>query len=251
MSSVDVRPGAGLFVYAVVRAERDLPEGLVGVDGNPVTLVPYGEIAAVVGEVALDRPPGRRADLTAYSAVMEALVPGGAVAPIRFGVVLRDDREVVAEVLAPRESGLTRLMEQLDGHVQYNVRASYVEDAVLAEILRGDAEIRRLSDLTRAVPEEARVGERIRLGALVSQTWERLARLDADHLLTEVAPVVAAHAVRREPGPAAALDAALLVETARSQELEDALELLAEQAAGRMRLSLVGPLAPYDFVGAA
>jgi hypothetical protein len=61
--------------------------------------------------------------------------------------------------------------------------------------------------------------------------------------------MVTASAVRREPGPAGALDAALLVDTARSQELEDLLELLAREADGRMQLSLVGPLAPYDFVG--
>jgi Gas vesicle synthesis protein GvpL/GvpF len=251
VSNADARPGTGLFVYAVVRAERDLPEGLVGVDGSPVALVPYGEIGAVVGEVALDRPPGRRADLTAYSAVMEALLPGGAVAPIGFGVVVPDEHAVVAEVLAPREDGFTALLEQLDGRVQYNVRASYVEEAILAEIVRGDPEIQRLRDRTRDIPEDAGVGDRIRLGELVSQTWERLARVDADHLLTEVAPVVTAHAVRRDPGPAAALDAALLVETARSQELEDTLEALAEQADGRMQLRLVGPLAPYDFVGSA
>jgi hypothetical protein len=63
--------------------------------------------------------------------------------------------------------------------------------------------------------------------------------------------MVSAHAVRRDPGPGAALDAALLVDTARSQELEDTLEHLAETAHGRLRLSLVGPLAPYDFVGAS
>ena len=42
---------------------------------------------------------------------------------------------------------------------------------------------------------------------------------------------------------------ALLVDRARSQELEDHLEYLAEQAHGRMQLTLLGPLAPYDFVG--
>jgi hypothetical protein len=239
-----------LFVYAVVRAERDLPDGLTGVDGSPVTLVPFGEIGAVVGEIAWERPPGRRADLTAYSAVMEALLPEGAVAPIRFGTVMPDDRAVVAELLGPREKELTALLDELDGRVQYNVRASYVEDAVLAEIVREDPEIRRLRERTRDLPEDALVGDRIRLGELVSQNWERLARADADHLLAQVAPMVTAHAVRREPGPAAALDAALLVEAGRSQELEDLLELLAEQTHGRMQLRLVGPLAPYDFVGA-
>jgi hypothetical protein len=182
---------------------------------------------------------------------MEALLPGGAVAPIRFGTIVPDDQAVVAELLAPREEELTELLGQLEGRVQYNVRASYVEEAVLAEIVRGDPEIRRLRERTRDLPEDALVGDRIRLGQLVAASWERLARADADHLLAQVAPMLDAHAVRRDPGPAAALDAALLVEAARSQELEDALELLAMQADGRMRLRLVGPLAPYDFAGAS
>jgi hypothetical protein len=239
----------GLFVYAVVRAERDLPDDLTGVDGSALALVPYGDLGAVVGRVALDRPPGRRADLAAYAAVMEALLPGGAVAPLAFGCLMPDDHTVVTELLAPREGELTALLEQLEGRVQYNVRASYVEDAVLAEIVRTDPEIQHLRERTRGLPEDAAVGDRVRLGQLVSQTWERLARLDADHLLAQMAPMVTASAVRREPGPAGALDAALLVDTARSQELEDLLELLAREADGRMQLSLVGPLAPYDFVG--
>jgi hypothetical protein len=93
------------------------------------------------------------------------------------------------------------------------------------------------------------MGDRIRLGELVSRAWEHRARVDADHLLTQVVPIVSAHAVRREPGPQGALDAALLVDRARSQELEDHLEALAEQADGRMQLTLLGPLVPYDFVG--
>ena len=241
--------GTGLFVYAVARADRELPAGLTGVDGSPVALVSHGDIGAVVGEVALDRPPGRRADLTAYAGVMEALVPGGPVAPIAFGCVMPDEAAVTAELLAPREGELVELLAQLEGRVQYNLRARYVEEAVLAEIVRSDPEIERLRELTRDVPEDARVGERIRLGELVAQQWQQLARADADHLLGEVVPMVAGHSVRRDPGPSAALDAALLVDTERSQELEDALELLAEQAHGRLELQLVGPLAPYDFVG--
>jgi len=241
----------GLFVYAVVQADHDLPDGVTGVDGSPLALVPYGGLGAVVGTVALARPAGRRADLTAYSAVMEALLPGRAVAPISFGTVMPDEQTVIAEMLAPREAHLSRLLQELDGRVQYNVRASYVEDAVLAEIVESDPEIRHLRERTRDLPEDARMGDRIRLGELVSQAWEHRARLDADHLLAQVVPIVSAHAVRREPGPQAALDAALLVDRARSQELEDQLESLAEQADGRMQLTLLGPLVPYDFVGSA
>jgi hypothetical protein len=242
--------GRGLFVHAVVRAEHPLPDGATGVGGSPLALVPYDDVAAVVSEVDLDAGPGRRADLDAYAAVMEALLSGGPVAPIRFGSVLLDADAVVDEVLAPDAEQLAALLDELDGCVQYNVRATYVEEAVLAELVRDDPEIRELRERTRDLPEDARVGDRIRLGELVAQSWQHLAQADADHILGRIAPAVAAHAVRRDPGPAAALDAALLVEVERAEELEDSLEDLAAQAHGRMELRLVGPLAPYDFVGA-
>jgi hypothetical protein len=44
------------------------------------------------------------------------------------------------------------------------------------------------------------------------------------------------------------LDVALLVEDEQASALEDHLEMLAEQVHDRVRLSLTGPLAPYDFV---
>lgn len=251
MTAPESPSDTALFVYAVVRADRDLPSDLSGVDGNAVALVPYGDLGAVVSRMRVDRRAGRRADLTAYSEVMEALVPGGAVAPIRFGCVVPDDGAVVSEVLAPREGELTALLEWLDGRVQYNVRASYVEDAVLAEIVQGDPEIQRLREHTRVLPEDAGIDARIRLGELVSQAWSHVARDDAQRVLAVLVPMVAAHSVRREPGPQSAVDAALLIETERAQELEDALEDLAEQTNGRMQLRLVGPLAPFDFVGAA
>jgi hypothetical protein len=241
----------GLFVYAVVEANHDLPDGLAGVDGSSLWLVPSGAVAAVVGEVALDRPPGRRADLAAYAEVMEALLPGGPVAPFRFGCVLPDEDAVAEQLLAPREAELTVMLDQVRGQVQYNLRADYVEETALAEIVQADPEIRQLRARTSEAPEGSRMGERIRLGELVARAWERLARVDADHLLDEVSPTLTAHAVRREPGPATALDAALLVDVARSQELEDSLERLAQESDGRLRLRLVGPLVPYDFVGAS
>ena len=46
------------------------------------------------------------------------------------------------------------------------------------------------------------------------------------------------------------LDLAVLVEDELAPEFEDALEVLAEAVHERIRLRLVGPVAPYDFAGA-
>jgi hypothetical protein len=46
------------------------------------------------------------------------------------------------------------------------------------------------------------------------------------------------------------LDLAVLVEDERIAEFEDGLEQLAEALHERVRLRLVGPVAPYEFAGA-
>ena len=243
---------SGLMLYAVARADHRPPEGLTGLDDNPVELLIEGGLAAVVGEFALDRPPGRRQDLTAYSRVVDALPDGGPVAPFRFGTVMPDATTVVEEVLVAEGDRLRALLDSLEGQRQYNLRATYVEEAVLAEIVQGDRRIQDLRERTRGLPadvQDAAYGDRVRLGELVSQQWRRLAIADAETLLAELSPAVTAHVLRREPGPDAVLDAALLVADDRSGEVEDLLERLAAESHGRLRMRLVGPLAPYDFVG--
>jgi hypothetical protein len=238
-----------LFVYAVVPADRELPEGVTGVDEEPLELVAEGPVAAVVSEMTSDRPPGRRADLTAYSRVVEALVPDGPLVPLRFGTVVPDRDALAQDLLSARGDDMAELLSELEGRTQYHLRVTFVEEAVLAEIAEADPRVRELRSATRDLPEDVAVGDRIRLGELVTQSWERWARADADRILTELVPMVSTHVMRREPGLSAVLDLAMLVDTDRSQEVEDRLEDMAAEAAGRLHFRLAGPMAPYDFVG--
>lgn len=64
-----------------------------------------------------------------------------------------------------------------------------------------------------------------------------------------VSPHVVAERERAGGGVDHLLDVALLVDLEHQQALEDILEELAEAVHERIHLRLVGPLAPYDFVG--
>ena len=94
----------GLYVYGVVVAEDGrVPEGLTGIDGAAVELVQLGDVAAAVSVAALERPPGRRAELVAHRDVVDALAASGAVVPVQFGAMLADPEDVVQTVLGPEE----------------------------------------------------------------------------------------------------------------------------------------------------
>lgn len=244
-------PETGWFVYGIVAADAAFPHDLTGLDGEPVHTFACGRVAAVVTRVALERPPGRGADLLAYNSVLDALAQAGQVIPVRFGSVLVDEADVVDGLLRPDEEHFAELLLELEGRRQFVFQADFDEEVVLREIVAGDPEIAELRALTKDLPEDAAYGERVRLGELVAAAVEARRGEDADRLLDDVLPVTDAHVLRPVSGLKRVVDAAFLVADERRDEFENRLEVLAEETHGRMRLRLMGPTAPYDFVGSA
>jgi hypothetical protein len=217
----------------------------------PATTVAYGDLVAVVGEIEADRPLARKADLTAYHQVVDALAASGPVVPVRFGSAVVDHAAVADELLAAQHDHLVALLDALADRCQLTLRARYVEEAVLAEVVADDPRIRELNDRTRDVPEDVSWAERVRLGELVAHAVEQRRGRDADELLDLVLPHVVEHREHRGSGLDHLLDVALLVDDDRVPVVEQVLETYAEAAYDRVRVSLMGPLAPYDFVGEA
>lgn len=238
----------GLLLYGVVRAEAELPP-LADRATHPVRGVPHGDVVAVVGSVELERPAVSTADLTAYHSVLDALAASGPVVPVRFGSVMLDEESLVEQVLRPRADEFCALLDALEGRSQLTVRARYVEEVVLREIVASDPRIRELNDRTRGVPEEESWADRVRLGELVAHALEERREHDAAALLERVVPLAVELRERSGAGADHLLEVAVLVDDDRSGQLEDALETYAEAARDRVRVSLIGPLAPYDFVG--
>jgi hypothetical protein len=243
----------GTYVYGVVAFADDLlPAGTTGLEQAPVRLVRHDAVAAVVSDLPLDRPPGRAADLVAHSEVLDSLAGRTAVVPVHFGSVLADDSMVVEDVLAPGYDEFVHLLEELEGRVQLILRATYVQEAVLAEVVAADPEVAALRERTRDLPEDAAYGDRVRLGELVSRAMEVKREDDAATLMDAVTPWVAAWSERGGAGGLDhVLDVALLVDNVNLAAVEEHLEGLAEAVHERIRLRLVGPVAPYDFVGGA
>lgn len=243
---------APCYVFGIIPADRaraDPPpwhdaERAAGIGRvRPVTA---GPIAAVVGSPPTDRPLGRAADLRLHDRVLATLVSAGTpVLPFRFGAVLASEQAVVDDLLTPHRERLRKALDRVRGRVQYTVRVTYEQDAVLREVLAAHPEIAAL----RGDPARSDLGGQIRLGRLVVAALESHRSGDADTVmgaLQRVAVQVRAHA----PGPPdEVLHAAALVDVRHRQRFERTVEDVGRRSAGRLRLRLVGPLAPYDFAG--
>ena len=248
VTEAELPVGEGLLVYGVVDADAGLPADLVGLDDAPLRTVPHEGVAAVVSVFALDRPPGRRRELVGYSGVLDRLHAEGPVVPVSFGTIVPDEQVVVDEVLGPRAGLLAETLREVEGRSQFTVQASYLEDVVLGEIVAADPQVAELRRRTRDLPEETAYADRIRLGELVAAALEQKQADDAELLLPTILEHAEAHVLRPTAGLDRMLDVSVLVADARRDELEASLEGLAEAVHERMRVRLLGPMAPYDFV---
>ena len=249
MAETSTLTDVGFYFYGVVPAGTDVT-GLRGLDDVEGEAVEHSGLAAVVSRLALERPPGRSAELVAHARVLDTLATSTTVVPARFGLVLDHDLLEVARVLDEGAESHREVLQRLEGCVQLNLRATYEPDQVLAELVQQDELVAELRRRTRDLPPGTPHPDLVRLGEAVSRGLEHKRLEDGEVVLDVVLPFAAGHVVR--PGAEyAVLDVALLVRRADVAALEEALEGLAEAVHERFRLRLVGPVAPYDFVGSA
>jgi hypothetical protein len=237
-----------VYVYGILGADAQVPEGLTGLGpSEKVSTIVHGDLAAMVSDVPTDRPLGTRDDLIAHEAVVDAVAAATAVLPMRFPAVV-EESGVVEELLAPHHDRFVAALQDLAGRSQYTLKGRYEEAAVLGEVLEEHPEIRELQREIHGLPEDATYHQRLRLGELVVGAVEERRDAEAEQLLAALEPHVAGAVTRTPPQPDDVVDAAFLVERGHAQAFEDAVEQLGERLHGRVRLRLLGPLAPYDFV---
>jgi hypothetical protein len=242
---------AGLYFYGIAPPGTVLPRDLAGVHGAPVQVVRLGEIAALVSDLDGRAVVGLPAEVRDHVAVLDAVAATGPVLPVRFGTTVDDAAAMGAAFPAPEQRDHAARLRDLAGVVQLTVRARFVQDAVIAQLVQEEPEIRRLREQTREHLEEETYRARIRLGELVVAGFERKRGEHAEALERAAAP----HVVELRQRPTSQVDdvaeIAVLVPRDRVREFEDALERYAARTVGLVAVRLVGPQAPYDFVEGA
>ncbi|MDT0541688.1 MULTISPECIES: GvpL/GvpF family gas vesicle protein [Streptomyces] len=248
--------GPACYVYGVIpdeggdQAVKDLPA--VGAPDSPVTFVRDRGLAAAVSEVPTEQPLGSPDDLRAHAGVLDTLAASGLpVLPLRFGTVVRDERAVTEELLTEGHDDFTWALDRLRGSAQFTLRARYVQDEVLREVLDEHVEARRLREELEGLPEDAGYDLRVQLGQLVVEAVGAKREVDAREIEQRVAPFALAVATSEPESAEGVVNAAFLIEDKQRGAFEQAAEELARQWNGRVRLRLLGPLAPYDFVADA
>jgi hypothetical protein len=239
-----------LYVYGVVSASAAVPD-CPGIGGAELRLIADDGLAALVSPAPAEELAMGREALDAHARVLQEAHALDTVLPMRFGMLMGGDEEVVQRLLSPLRDELREQLGSLAGTVELKLRASYEEDSVLREIVRENEEIARLRDQLRDASPEATYYGQIRLGELVAQTLERKRERDAAEILGALQPLALALDASPPPSERIVFVASFLVARAQIDAFDAAVNQVGQAQAGRMRFTYTGPLPPHSFVNLA
>ncbi|MDX3613482.1 GvpL/GvpF family gas vesicle protein [Streptomyces europaeiscabiei] len=234
------------YVYGITASSHPaLPEGMGGVGdpARPVRVLKEGELAAIVSEAPEGLRPKRK-DLLAHQNVLSEAGAGGSLLPMRFGSVAPDDASVTG-VLAERAKHYLERLGALDGKVEYNVKASHDEEAVLHRVMGENPELRALTEANRQAGGGT-YEDRLRLGEMVVAAVQAREADDAAELRRALEP--AAAAVSAGPDSTGWLaNLSFLVDRQSAAAFLDAVEDV-RKSHQHIDVRVNGPLPPYSFV---
>ncbi|MFJ9175274.1 GvpL/GvpF family gas vesicle protein [Streptomyces sp. NPDC102360] len=234
------------YIYAIASSEHpSLPVGMGGI-GEPareVRVVKEGSLAALVSEAPEGLRPKRR-DLLAHQSVLSEAGAGGPVLPMRFGSLAPDD-ESVSAVLAERADHYQERLRELDGKVEYNVKAQHDEEAVLHQVMVDNPEVRTVTEANRQAGGGS-YEDRLRLGELVVSAVQAREAEDAIELQHLLEPAASAMSTGPESTGWLA-NLSFLVDRKAAEHFLAAVEEL-RRSHPYLDLTVNGPLPPYSFV---
>jgi hypothetical protein len=246
----EVESDDGIYVYGIVPADVEVEKNAKGIGDPPakVKVIREGDIAALVSPVKIDQPLGKPECLRAHAELLDGTASVAPVLPMRFGAVLTDEDAVAEELLRANHDEFASALSQLEGHAEFIIKGRYDEEAILYEVLSESEEARELREDIRAKSADAGRNSRIALGEPINKALEAKRSADTQKVLKDIEGLVAQVNVREPTHELDAVYVAVLAEVERQDDLEAAVEKLADDWDGRVEMRLRGPLAAYDFV---
>jgi hypothetical protein len=243
---VPQKGNGAVYVYGVLSGSDQATVSVGGVEQAEVRTVEHAGLAALVSTLEADALAAGR-EVRAHWRVLEQASKNATVLPVRFGTVMEGDGAVRERLLAPNAERLARLLDELSGRAQLNVKGEYDEERMLREVVRASPAVAALRERVRKVPEAAGYYDRIRMGELVAAEVDRRREQDSTLALARLEPFAVATRAEQAASPGAAFNLAFLVERGGVDAFSEAVGRLREELGARVALRYVGPLPPYSF----
>lgn len=247
----------GNYIYCIIATneERDFPVKAIGGREDRVYSICHKDIGAVISDTPIIKYPVSRKNTIAHQLVMEGLMKGYTILPVRFCTIAEDNGAVSSKdrikekVLKERYEEFRVLLTEMYNKTELGVKALWTDmDLIFEEILEGNKEIRILKKRIASMKGAEGHNERIRLGGLVKEALERKKEREANRILNPLKKISADHRVNPGYSDRMLLNSAFLVDQARTEAFDSTVSALDKEYNERIKLKYVGPMPVLNFV---
>lgn len=240
----------GKYLYCIIRCDgpREFGSRGIGERGDPVHLISGDGLAAVVSDSPIVEYESSRRNMLAHTRVLEEVMQGHALLPVRFGIIAPDEGAIARQLVGAKAEALRGQLERIEGKLELGLKAFWYEEVIFAEIVADSAEIRRLRDSLAGRSPEETYYERIRLGELIEGEMARRREADAARILAALRPLSVEAQVSAPITDRMVVNAAFLVDAASEAAFDAAVQALDAELGRRILFKVVGPVPPYNFV---
>lgn len=241
----------GLWVYCVIENKGPIQIDALGIHGtSPVHAVAHGDFAMVVSEEPMKKYPLVRDTLIAHQLVNEKVMQAQPVLPVRFCTIAENETQII-EVLKRKEKmdEFHKTLAEIRGKSEFGLRARWKNlDKVFANLPNENEKLRATKENALKLPERERHGQLIEIGHAVKEALEEKNENTAESFLKEMEPFAAEYKKNNVLGDMNILNAAFLVEEAKQEKFDAAVNALVAKQESDIQFKYVGPTPPFNFI---
>ena len=237
----------GKYVYCIIRSERSLGFGPLGLGTNPaeVHTVHFRDIAAVVSNTAMVPQDPTRDNVLAHQRVNETVMRQHTVIPMSFGTVFKTDDDIM-ELLRSAYDAFQDVLQKMQDKFEFGLKVLWDREQIIREIEEEDEDIRRLKGEISSQTGSTYFA-RMQYGRLIDGALQARSERYVAEIFEALRDVSVASRSNKPIGDRVIMNAAFLVARTREQEFDARVKDIGQQY-DKLTFKYTGPWPPYNFV---
>jgi hypothetical protein len=237
----------GKYVYCIIRAERPLSFGPLGIGADPadVHTVNFREIAAVVSNTPMVVQDPTRDNVLAHQRVNETVMQQHTVIPMSFGTVFKTDDDII-ELLRSAYDAFTDVLTKMQDKFEFGLKVLWDRDQIVREIEEEDEDIRRLKGEISS-QKGSTYFARMQYGRLIDAALQARSERYVAEIFQGLRDVSVASRSNKPIGDRMIMNAAFLVARSVEQAFDARVKDIGQRY-DKLTFKYTGPWPPYNFV---
>lgn len=243
------------YLYCFIKCpeEREFAVDSIGDLSNRVYTINYLDLAAVVSDSPnVKEYKLNKENTTRHESVLGKVLEDFTVLPVGFGTVTEGAEQIREKVLKKNYEELCQLIDEMDGKVELTIKAVWRNNQIIyQEILKTAPGIKsRLNkvmtsgkmELSQLIISSTELGKRL-ISAI-----DKIKERQTQTLLAGLEKQAQDLRLKKNYSPLMIFNAAFLVDRAREEKFDRAVEELDQKYGKDIKFIYTGPSAPYSFV---